>query len=114
MRDIKTQRVFPFLVPGTALLVSLGGMGRAPLHNVTLEQARAFPVNSHAGATSTTEDENKGAGSYTNLVCQVKISGHLAGNCTNPGYEPEKFDEQSSLNMIEKSRGVVLLLHVSA
>ena len=32
MRDIKTQRVFPFTVLGTALHVSLGGMGCAPLH----------------------------------------------------------------------------------
>jgi hypothetical protein len=29
MRDIKTQRVFPFMVLGTALHVSMGG---APLH----------------------------------------------------------------------------------
>lgn len=113
MPDITTPRAFPFLVLGTALLVSLGGMGRAPLHNVALERARAFPVNSHAGSPSTTENENKRADSCTNLVCQVKISGHWAGNCTNPGYELEKFDEQSSLNTIEKSRGVVLLLHVS-
>ena len=32
MPDITTPRAFPFLVLGTALLVSLGGMGRAPLH----------------------------------------------------------------------------------
>jgi len=32
MRAISTPRVFPFTVLGTALFVSLGGMGRAPLH----------------------------------------------------------------------------------
>jgi hypothetical protein len=31
MRDSKTQRIFPFTVLGTALHVSMGGMGCAPL-----------------------------------------------------------------------------------
>jgi len=40
MRNSKTYRIFPFTVLGTALLVSMGVMGCAPLHNAALERAR--------------------------------------------------------------------------